>query len=349
MRTTIKDIAEYTGFSVTTISLVLNGKGTKIPEKTKQIIFKAVEDLDYRPNQIAVGLVKKRTNTIGLIISDIRNVFFSNLAKGIEDECRRNGWNLVLCNTNDMHERDMAYIRVLADKGVDGILYAMSIDSDHEKAMESLTLMDSIKIPYIMIDRTFRQKCCHYVVTDHEVGGYLATKHLTDLGHRRIACVTGPLHLDDSKFRLDGYRRALEEASIPYDPALIYEGDYTVEGGREGINKLLSETFTAVFAFNDMSAYGVYNVLKANGYNIPDDISLVGYDNIFFSELLDTPLTTIHQPIYEVGIEATKRLIEMNEKKPIDKLERVIEPYLVVRKSTSAVKLEKTEANESVK
>ena len=110
MRTTIKDIANYTGFSVTTISLVLNNKANKIPQHTKDLIMDAVKKLDYRPNQIAVGLVKKRTQTIGLIISDVSNVFFSTLAKGVEDACRKQGWNLILCNTNDVHERDLSYI-----------------------------------------------------------------------------------------------------------------------------------------------------------------------------------------------------------------------------------------------
>jgi len=335
MRTTIKDIAEYTGLSVTTISLVLNGKADKIPDITKQKIFKAVADLGYRPNQVAVGLVKKTTKTIGLIISDIRNVFFSNLAKGVEDECRRNGWNLILCNTNDLHERDLAYIKVLADKGVDGILYAMSVDSNREKTIESLDLIESTRIPYVMLDRTFREKCCNYVVTNHELGGYLATQHLLELGHRQIACVTGPLHLDDSLFRLEGYKRALSEYNVSFRPELIYEGDYTLEGGRASVKALRHVPHTAIFAFNDMSAYGVHNALKAEGFQVPRDYSLVGYDNIFFSEILDPPLTSVHQPVYEVGKEATKLLIELTPKYADKSLhERVLTPYLVIRDST---------------
>lgn len=334
LRTTIKDIAEHTGFSVTTISLVLNSKAKKIPKKTRDTIIQAAEELDYRPNQIAVGLVKKRTKTIGLLISDIRNVFFANLAKGVEDECRKNGWNLILCNTSDLHERDMEYIRVLADKGVDGILYAMSADSNLEKGKECLDLMDKFKIPYIMIDRTLKGTNCCNLATDHLKGGYLATKHLIDLGHTRIACVTGPLYLDDAFNRLQGYKKALEEVKIPYDPSIIYEGYYTIESGREAIDDLKGKDYTAIFAFNDMSAYGVYNQLKKYNYIIPDDISLVGYDNIFFSQMLDVPLTTINQSVYKMGIEAARLII--NEKilgenfiEPI-----LFEPTLVVRKST---------------
>lgn len=141
MRTTIKDIAKYTGFSITTISLVLNGKAHKIPKATEEAILQAAKELNYRPNQLAVGLVKKQTKTLGLILSDIRNSFFANMAKSIEDECRRNGWNLILCNTNDLHEREMKYLQMLADKGVDGVLICMARENDSEKVEEMVALM----------------------------------------------------------------------------------------------------------------------------------------------------------------------------------------------------------------
>ncbi|MGX8795112.1 LacI family DNA-binding transcriptional regulator [Fusibacter sp. JL298sf-3] len=336
MRTTIKDIAEFTGLSTTTISLVLNGKGDKIPDKTKKLIFQAAEELAYTPNQVAVGLVKKQTKTLGLIISDVRNVFFANLAKGVEDECRRNGWTLILCNTSDSHERDLAYIQMLADKGVDGILYAMSVDSNREKTLESMEKLRRVKMPYIMVDRIFEEGCCHYISTDHESGGYLATAHLLDLGHRAIACVTGPKHLDDSNLRLAGYKKALAAYGVPYDETLVVEGHYTLAGGKAAVEQLLKTMCTAIFAFNDLSAYGVYHALKAKGYAIPSDYALVGYDDIFFSDLLDVPLTTVHQPIYEIGVDATKTLIEeIVPKKNADYFNKKVAPTLVVRQSTS--------------
>lgn len=334
MRTTIKDIATYTGLSITTISLVLNRKGIKIPQKTKDIVLKAAEELNYRPNQIAVGLVKKRTKTIGLIISDIRNEFFSNLAKGVEDECRKNGWNLILCNTNDKHERDMDYINVLADKGVDGIVFGMSADSSREKAKECIGLMEYLKIPYIMIDRTIKGVECCAVVLDHQKGGYMATKHLIDLGHTRIACVTGPLYLVDAANRLLGYKQALKEASIPYDLSLVFKGNYTIESGMKAVDYLEGKNYSAIFAFNDMTAYGVYKQLKKYNRTIPDEISVVGYDNIFFSEILDVPLTTINQPIYDMGVEAARQIINMEIKKESLKQCVIFQPSLIIREST---------------
>lgn len=334
MRTTIKDIANHTGFSVTTISLVLNGKAHKIPKSTKDTILEAVEKLNYRPNQLAVSLVKKRTKTIGLVISDVSNVFFSNLAKGVEDECRRNGWNLILCNTNDLHERDLEYIKVLADKGVDGILFCMSLDSNKEKAVESIKLMEDLKVPFVMIDRYLEEAYCCTVLVNHRLGGYIATKHLLELGHKRIACVTGPLGLADSVDRLKGYKEALKEYSIEYDKELIYEGNYDRESGSAAVEYLISKEFSAVFAFNDMSAYGVYNGLKQHGLFVPTDISVIGYDDIFFSEILDVPLTTINQPVYEMGVEAVQQLIneidaEVNSRRCI-----TFQPKIVIRSST---------------
>ena len=284
--------------------------------------------------------MKKRTKTIGLVISDVSNVFFSNLAKGVEDECRRNGWNLILCNTNDLHKRDLEYIQVLADKGVDGILFCMSLDSDKKRALESVDLMKKLKMPFVMIDRFLEEVDCCSVIVNHRSGGYAATKHLLELGHQNIACVAGPLALEDSQHRLKGYKEALEEYGIAYDPDLIYEGNYDRESGKEAVEYILglSKKVTAIFSFNDMSAYGVYNRLKKHNYYIPRDMSLVGYDDIFFSEILDVPLTSVSQPVYDMGVEAVQQIISeigsgVNSRKCI-----TFQPKLTVRESTQRLK-----------
>lgn len=337
MRTTIKDIASYTGFSVTTISLVLNNKANKIPQHTKDLIMDAVKKLDYRPNQVAVGLVKKRTQTVGLIISDVSNVFFSTLAKGVEDACRKQGWNLILCNTNDVHERDLSYIEVLAAKGVDGVIFCMSRDSDKEKARESIELLKKLKIPFVMIDRYLEEADCSSVIVNHVQGGYAAAKHLLELGHRRIGCVTGPLSLQDSKERFVGYQKALQEYGITFEPGWIFEGNYDWESGMKAAEYFAEEKpdVSAIFAFNDMSAYGVYNGLKKKGYLVPGDISLIGYDDIFFSEILDVPLTTVRQPVYDMGVEGVKLLLEEVDSGVHTKKCITFQPSLVVRESAA--------------
>lgn len=339
--TTIKDIAAKTKLSVTTVSLVLNGKESKIPQRTKDLVIKAAEELNYRPNQLAVSLITKRTKTVGLIVPDIRNSFFSVLAKGIEDECRKNGWTVILCNTSDIHERDLEYINMLASKGVDGILYCMSSDSIFEKFQQCYDLLNRLHIRFVMLDRSFHLPNLITAKLNHFHGGYLAAKHLLELGHNRIACVTGPKHLEDSNQRLAGYIRALEEYKIPFDESIIVEGNYHMEAGASAVDKLLHKNFTAIFAFNDMMAYGVYKGLKTHGLTVPTDVSIVGYDDVFLSEIFEVPLTTIHQPVERMGSAAAKHLIEMIEKGLESQLIPVYSPNLVVRSSTAEYKAAK--------
>lgn len=334
MRTTIKDIAAKTNLSVTTVSLVLNNKPSKISQKTRELVLKTAREMNYRPNQLAVGLIKKRTKTLGLIVSDIRNDFFSSLAKGIEGECRRNGWTLILCNSNDHHDRDIEYINVLASKSVDGILYCMSIDSDYHNFKQSFDLLNELHIPFVLLDRTYPFPHLASVKMDHTLGGYLAAHHLIELGHRRIACVTGPHYLEDSYYRLDGYRKALNEAGIPFDSSIIFEGCYDAESGESAVSALLNKDFSAVFAFNDMMAFGVCRGLKKHGLSVPADISVVGYDDIFLAEALEVPLTTIKQPVGEMGSVATRKIIATIEDEPFTE-DTLFEPKLIIRNSTA--------------
>lgn len=337
-KTTMKDIVNDTGFSLTTVSLVLNNKPSKIPEVTKNIILDSAERLGYRPNQLAVSLVKKRTDTMGLIVSDVSNSFFSTLAKGVEDTCRENGWNMILCNTSNKHKYDMDYINMLVDKSVDGIVYGMSGDTNLQKAIECCDLMKKQGMAFVIVDRYFKELSYSSIRVDHILGGYLATKHLTDLGHSKIACVTGPLHLDDVSDRLTGYKKALKEAKIQYDPSLIYEGKYTLESGIAAVDWLLDKEYSAVFSFNDMSAYGIYMEAKKKGLSIPKDFSLVGYDDICFSKILEAPLTTIRQPVYDMGRKSASMLMNMIEKKEFTQGTEIFVPELVVRNSTVSIK-----------
>ncbi|SET91213.1 LacI family DNA-binding transcriptional regulator [Lacrimispora sphenoides] len=337
MRATIKDIANDTGLSVTTVSLVLNGKAHKIPEETKKRIMESAQKLNYRPNQLAVSLVKKRSKTIGLIIPDIGNIFYANMVKGIEECCREYGRTLVLCNTNDLHKRDMEYIRFLADQGVDGIIYVMSRESDETAGKESVRLLEQLQLPFVLLDRFLTDVDCAEVILDHEMGGYLAARHLAELGHKKIACVTGPANLADSERRLNGYARALQEFHIPFDERLVYEGDYTMECGERAVSALMQYGYTAVFACNDLSAFGVCRQLSQYHKKVPVDISVVGYDDVLYAEMMAVPLTTVRQPVYEMGVESVKRLISLIKKKKLEKRQAVFEPKLIIRSSTMEI------------
>lgn len=264
MRATIKDIAAATGFSVTTISLVLNGKGYKISDETKNQILAKARELNYRPNQLAVSLVKRQSKTIGFIVPDISNVYFANMARAIDEACRENGWSVILCNTNDNYDRDREYIDLLADKGADGIVFIMAKDNTREMAAEEIDYLESIHIPYVVVDRIPELRNCPAVGTDHEIGGYLAARHLLSLGHRRIACVVGPHATQmDSEARYHGYCRAMEEAGIPVDERLVCAGEYTQEGGAAAVEKLISQDFYGDFRLQ--RRFGVWRMQKTQG------------------------------------------------------------------------------------
>jgi len=332
MRVTIKDIAEYTKLSITTVSLVLNNKPSRITEETRRAVFDAAAKLNYTPNQMAVGLARKRTRMLGLIIGDLENYFFASLATAVESACNKRGWQMLLCSTSNRHSRDIEAIKLLVSRGVDGVLYNMSTDCTVEKAWQSKEIFEQYVLPVVIVDRSFHMEGENAVMIDHEMGGYLATKHLLNHGHRDIFCLTGPKHLSCSQNRLMGYRRALEEWDIPYNPQYTIRGDYTMQSGISAAETIARLSGTAVFAHNDMMAFGLYKAQSKMRKKIPNEISIVGYDDISFCELLDPPLTTIRQPVHELGEAAVDRLIRVIEGEK-DTKTQLFPPSLVERGS----------------
>lgn len=338
MRATLKDIAKYAGCSVTTVSLVLNDKAYSIPDSTKQKIVRAVKELGYRPNQLAVGLVKKQTKTIGLIISDVSNSFFSTLTKGVEDECRMQGWNLILCNTNDYHKREIEYIHTLDDKGADGIILCFAKEDDAMRVQETVKLLNHLGVPHVMVDRFAADIEGYFVSIDHEKGGYLAGKYLADMGHRKIGCITGPENLEDSQARTKGFEKALNEFGIKLNRDYVYVGNYDMESGETGAEYLIQKSVTAIFAYNDLMAFGVYRWMNKAGKSVPEDVSIVGYDDVGFSDILNAPLTSVRQPVYEMGREAVRQMIAIIKEQAVKRDKVQFAPELVVR--GSVVKME---------
>lgn len=320
---------------MTTVSLVLNNKAHSIPDNTKKKVMDAVRELEYRPNQLAVGLIKKQTKTIGLVISDVSNNFFATLTKGVEDECHSQGWNLILCNTGDHHEREMEYIQTLDDKGADGIILCFAKEDDVKRVKETAGLLNQLGVPHVMVDRYVAEVEGYYVSVDHEKGGYLAGRYLTDMGHRKIGCITGPDNLEDSRARTDGFKQALEEAGVPYDPEYIYEGNYDITSGGQGTDYLMKKGVTAIFAYNELSAYGVYRQINQTGGRIPEDISVVGYDDVGFTDILHPAMTSIRQPVYEMGRESVRQMISIIKEKSAERKKVQFEPELVIRQSVA--------------
>lgn len=331
---TLKDIASLTGLSVSTISLIINNKPSRIPESTKIRVLNLVKELHYRPNQVALTLKKNKSKTIGIIVSDIQNSFYSGIAKGLEDECNKFGWNLILCNTSDRFEREYEYIEVLHSKGIDGIVLGMSATGSLKKAKKSIDLLDDKHIPFILLDRTMKTPTCNIVDVDSERGGYIATKHLIELGHTKIACVTGPTYLEGTYSRLKGFKKALHEYNYSTDSNMIYNGDYSYESGVSASKYFLGKDVSAIFAFNDIMAYGISQHFRTQGIIVPDDISIIGFDDIFYSQITDVPLTTIHQPTYQIGQKAGNILINIIEGIEKGPITFQFTPELVVRSST---------------
>jgi len=335
LRSTIKDVAAEAGVSTTAVSLVLNGKSDKISEKTKKQIHDAVEKLNYRPNYIAMSMVTKTTRTIGLILPDISNIYFSELSKLIEQCCNENGYNVLYGNTNDMPHRDIDYINIFLDRNVDAIIAILSNSID-EHLRDIQKIISNTDTPFIIVDRMLDIDLATTVIVDQRLGGYLATQHLINLGHRSIGCITGPNDVYGSIERLNGYKDALHEAGLPMQENLVYEGNFHRESGMEALPYLLGRGVTAIFSFNDMMALGVYKQASYYNISIPDDLSIVGYDDIFISEFITPPLTSVEQPVKKIAEETVNQVILEINKSSKKKNLFIFEPMLKVRGSTKA-------------
>ena len=332
-RPTIRDVARETKLSIATVSFVLNGKDKNIPEETQKKVLDAAKKIGYRPNRLAVGLVTNKTNIIGFICPDSGNLFFADLCRGIETAAQSFGYRIILGNTRNDSKKDMEYLRVFADQCVDGIIFAKA-QGTKEDDENLLAFLRESQIPAVIVDRHINHHEIATVMLDHKQGGYLATKYLLSLGHRRIGCVTGPFALESALQRLEGYKTALEESGIQYDPTLVVEGAYQYQDGVDAFPILISKKITAVFACNDMMAFGIYKAAKDQGYAIPEDLSVVGFDDVPYCDILSPALTTIQQPIADIGAESVRLLVNaIQSNSAITEGERLFSPTLIVRKS----------------
>lgn len=336
---TIKDIAEQAGVSISTVSLVLNGRNCRVSDATRELVLHTAARLHYRPNRLAVGLATRRTMTLGIILPDIGNLFFSELAKGISERAQAHGYSIMICNTEDDPEKDIKYARILSDSGVEGVVLCMSSCCDEQAQKELSQELRSRGIPMVAVDRLPEGGNSCTVAIRYRKGGYLATRHLTGLGHRCIGCITGPLLGKNARERLDGYRDALCEADLPLDESLVFEGDYHRKSGACGAEALLRYGATAIFCSNDLMAYGAYETARQIGLHVPENLSVVGFDDILFSQMLEVPLTTIRQPALEMGRAAVMLLLQKIEDpdRPVEPC--WFEPELMIRKSTAAPNL----------
>lgn len=336
MAVTIKDIAKMAGVSATTVSNVINGRNAKAKEETKKRIMDLVEEYKYTPNAIARGLVNGHSKMIGIILPDITNPYFSQLVEGIEDTASKSGYSILVCNTHDNAEKERKYIDIMRQYCVEGMIFAAS------SIRENSHFEDLIKInyPMITIDRKIQgfEDICN-VSVDNYISGYLATKHLIELGHKNIGCITGQMWAANSIDRLNGYKKAMEDNGLTIDKSLIYSSKFDMNTGIVGTGVLIKhkKKITAIVACGDIIAYGVYKTLADHNLFIPKDISVIGVDDIFFSEVITPGLTTLRQPIEAVAIQATKTLLSIIEGRKIRKKSYIYDAKLIVRGSTAKI------------
>ena len=327
---TIKDVAKLAGVSVATVSHVVNNTRF-VSDETKAKVMDAMQELSYKPNAVARSLRRKESKIVGLVLPDNTNPYFAEIAWSIEYASRNLGYSVILCNSDGDVDKEAGYLNVLIEKQVDGVILVAAGDStaNFQKLQEH-------KIPTVMVDRNSPSVNTDSVQIDNATHGESATSHLIDLGHKKIACITGPRDVTPSFDRVDGYKRSLKLNDIPIRDEYIVKGDFKPHGGYLAACKLLDtdDPPTAIFACNDLMALGAMHAASERNINIPRQLSIVGFDDIYLSTYSNPPLTTIKQPRLEMGEEAVNALV-LRMKTP-DRSARsiLLQAELVVRSST---------------
>ncbi|EDS77735.1 catabolite control protein A [Clostridium botulinum C str. Eklund] len=309
-KVTMKDIAEVAGVTKATVSMVLNKKDVKISEETKKKIFKIAKEMNYIPNAVARSLTTNKSQTIGIILPDIINPFFSEMARAIEDIAHKLNYNVIVCNTDSDGKKEEQYIRLLISKLVEGVIFITG-----KGDTSNLEILKKNNVSFVLVDR--------YIDGDNDYPGvYCLNKlgvkegveYLINKGKKNIAFVAGVRKLNVSKQRMDGYIEAMKNYSIDYSE-LIFEGDFTLEGGMKATEEILltNKKVDSIFYSNDAMALGGLKVLKRKKIKVPEEISIIGFDNIKICSFIEPELTTIAQPIYDMGKKACELLIDVIE------------------------------------
>lgn len=330
-RATIRDVARHAGVSSATVSRYLNGS-LQLPPDTARRVDRAIAALAYAPNILARNLSTGRSGTLGIIVPDIANPFFAVLASAAEREAFAHGYALMLCSSESHPARERHYLSELLAQRIDGTLFVSEYVVGHDLA-DQLAGIGNL----VLVDEGIDGFGGAQVLADNRRGGRLATEYLLDLGHRRIALLAGPAHLMTSRERRLGYEEALRAHGIEPDPSLTVFGPYREATGRSALPALLDlpDPPTAVFATSDVAALGVLRAARARGLEVPDALSLVGFDDIPVAELVSPAITSIAQPIERLGVEGIRTLVRLLRGEPDVAREQRLEVSLVVRGSAA--------------
>jgi len=329
---TIHDVAKAAGVSVSTVSRVLNNKDD-VAQETHERVQKVIDDLGYTSSLAARGMRSRRTNVIGLIMPDVASPYCLEVLRGVNQAIANLDYDLIIYTNGDVQkygtaDQELRYVSLLNGRITDGIIVVTPVATNF-----------STNAPVVAIDPNTEEPECIGVIGTNRKGALMAMNYLTGLGHRRIGHITGRLDLVSGCRRLQGYREGLDAVGIPYEDDLVQISDYTTETAAVCTQKLLQldDRPTAIFAANDMSALGVYQAAELVGLRIPDDLSVVGFDNLPVSSCMNPPMTTIDQTIIQMAVKATEMVIKLVNGESLDQNLQKISTQLIIRDSCSAV------------
>ena len=328
----MSDVARAAGVSIATVSRALANAGAGVSPELRERVLAAVAELDYHPNHLPRNMRARSSRTIGLVISDIENPYFTAVVRGAEDVAHRRGYTMVLANTDEDAEREALCLQTMAAERAAGVVVAST--GQHSAGLRRLI---STGIPVVALDRRIAGANVDTVVVDNETAAYEAVRHLASLGHRRVAMVGGPGKVSAISEREAGYERAVRDHGL--ERGLLWHGDLREAGGRRTTLELLREPErpTAIFSVNSMSTIGVLHALRDLGLRAPDDVSVIGFDDIPTGDLLDPPLSVVRQPTYQLGARAAELLLRRVQEPDAPVQEVVLAASLVLRPSTGPV------------
>mgnify|MGYP003630294095 FL=1 len=334
---TLKEIAQYFGVSISTVSKAINDSH-EISDGLKAKIQQFAKDNKYRPNKVALSLLQRKTKTIGVVVPNILNYFFTQVFSGIEKVANERGYILLSCISDESYEKEVATLEFLGGGTVDGLIVSMAEETQFKNKLEHFQNILDEQIPLVMFDRVSDGIICDKVVVDDFEAGYKTTKYFINIGCRTVALVTAIDHSSVGKLRVEGYRKALEEANIPFDDKLILR-----LGKEDDLEVLLTfllnyKSIEGIMALDEITAVEVLRLIKAMGYRVPEDISVIGFTNGKLSRYVSPALTAVSQHGTYIGETAAKVLIERIESKEyMDSTTKVIKTSLIVRDSTKRV------------
>lgn len=331
---TISDIARICGVSKATVSRVINNKPQGVSDKTRQKVRKTMEKLNYRPSMLARSVATSHSHLVGLVIPDISSLFYPDIISAVNKYFSSHGYSIVLANTDYSAEKERVQLLSMVDKRVDGVILCSGTSNE-----EFLAEYRKYGIPLASIGRMYDNYLCDISISgDNVKGAKLAVKHLLSTGNEKIALLSGNKDVAGTLQRIEGYRQALEEAGLPFDRSLIYNGEYTISSGIEMTMQILEDKkdFTAVLAGSDLIAIGVLKALRQKNIAVPNQIEVMGFDNISLAEIFEPQLSTISKPHQHMAAEISRKLYRLINGKENDIAHFIVEPELVIRYTTKS-------------